>query len=168
MVLALVLLVLGVLARFIPHAPNFTPVLAVALFGGAYLKRSQALLLPLVLMMITDMVLGFHPAIAFTWGSVLLISLMGIWLRERLNLRNAAIASVAASLLFFVVTNFGVWLAWYPPTPAGLVSCFTMALPFYRDTLTSTLVYSVVLFGGYEFIAARIRPTKLAVVLLKK
>lgn len=168
MVLALCLLVLGVITRFMPHAPNFTPVLAVALFGAVYLKRSQALLLPLALMMVTDIFLGLHPVIAFTWGSVLLISCIGLWVRSRMSVTNVLMGSLASALLFFAVTNFGVWLAYYPQTWEGFVSCYILAIPFFRTTLASTLLYSVVFFGGYEVLAAQIKKTRLAPVLLNK
>ena len=168
MVLAAALLILGVLARFIPHAPNFTPVLALALFGGVYLKRSQALLLPLLLMMVSDIFLGLHPVIAFTWGSLLLISCIGLWMRRSAPMMNAAMGSVASALLFFAVTNFGCWLAYYPQTWAGFSSCYIAAVPFFRGTLFSTLLYSVILFGGYEFLAARIKKTRLAAVLMNQ
>ena len=167
MVLAIGLLCLGVLARFLPHAANFTPVLALALFGGVYLKRSYALLLPLVLMMLTDLVLGLHPAIFFTWGSVLLISGIGLWLRRSMDPRGMLTGALASALLFFVVTNFGAWLAFYPPTQDGFVSCYVLAVPFFRATLFSTLVYSALLFGGYELLSRLVQKTRLAAVLLK-
>ena len=80
--LALSLLLIGVASRFLPHAPNFSPVIAIALFGGVYLRRSQALWLPLVLMMLTDLVLGLHATVPFTWGSVLAAGVIGLWARQ--------------------------------------------------------------------------------------
>ncbi|MFH0754587.1 MAG: DUF6580 family putative transport protein [Candidatus Omnitrophota bacterium] len=168
MVLALGLLFLGVLARFMPHAPNFTPVLAVALFGAVYLKRSYALILPLSLMMVTDIFLGLHPVVAFTWGSILLVSCIGLWVRTRLSVTNVVIGSLASAMLFFVVTNFGVWLTYYPQTWEGFVSCYTLAIPFFRTTLASTAVYAIVMFGGYELLAMSFKKTRLAPVLLNK
>ncbi|MCX5707707.1 MAG: hypothetical protein NTY14_01795, partial [Candidatus Omnitrophica bacterium] len=77
--------------------------------------------------------------------------------------------SLVSSLLFFAVSNFGVWLmGWYPRTTAGLVQCYAMALPFLRDFTASTLVYSAIFFGSYELIAHSIKNEKLASVLLKK
>ena len=166
MVLVLAIFALGVFARFLPHAPNFTPVLALALFGGVYLKRSQALFLPLALMMVTDLFIGLHPVIPFTWGSLLLISCIGVWVRSSHSMWRVATGSVVSALLFFVVTNFGCWLAYYPQTWEGFVSCYVLAVPFFRGTLVSTLLYTVILFGGYEFLAAQVRKTRLAFVLL--
>ena len=168
MVLAMGLLVIGTLARFLPHAPNFSPVLAIALFGGVYLRRSQALWLPLALMMVTDIFLGLHATIPFTWGCVLLSSLIGLWVRENANAGRMFVGAVTSAVLFFLITNFGAWFAFYPQTREGFVSCYALAIPFFRMTLVSTLVYSVVLFGMYQLIARRVKTTRLAVVLLGK
>jgi hypothetical protein len=168
MVLALGFLGFGLLTRLIPHEPNFTPVLALALFGGVYLKRSYAILLPLALMMVSDLFLGLHPVIGFTWGSIFLVSCIGLWVRMSHSAVHVAMGSVAAAVLFFVVTNFGCWLAYYPHSWEGFASCYTLALPFFRGTLLSTLLYTVVLFGGYELLAAKIAKTRLATVLLNK
>ncbi len=167
MLLAFAVLFIGVLSRLFPHEPNFTPVLALALFGGVYLKRSQAVLLPLALMMVTDLFLGLHPVIMFTWGSIFLISCIGLWVRKSHSIKNVVLGSVVSAVLFFVVTNFGVWLAYYPPTWEGFTSCYILAVPFFRSTLLSMLVYTVVFFGSYEFLVSRIRNTRLAPVLLK-
>lgn len=168
MALAFGLLLIGILARFLPHAPNFTPVLAVALFGGVYLRRSQALWLPLALMIISDIFIGFHATIPFTWGSILLCSVLGLWLRRNTTPVRILGGTLAGAVLFFIVTNFGSWLAFYPHTIQGLKECFILAVPFFRTTLVSTLAYSVLLFGLYELIARRITGTRLAPVLLNK
>ena len=80
--LAFCLLVLGVLSRFVIHPWNFTPVIALALFGGVYLKKKQALILPLILFVMTDLILGLHEAVAFTWGSVVAIAAIGLWVKN--------------------------------------------------------------------------------------
>lgn len=168
MVLVLGLLVIGSLARFLPHAPNFSPVLAIALFGGAYLRRSQALWVPLALMVGTDIFLGLHATIPFTWGSVILTSLIGLWVRKNANLGRMLTGAVVSAVAFFIITNFGAWLAFYPQTWEGFVSCYTLAIPFFRMNLVSTLVYAVVLFTSYEILVRRIKTTRLATVLLSK
>jgi hypothetical protein len=167
MVLALGLLLIGILARFLPHVPNFTPVIAIALFGGVYLRRSYALFLPLLLMVVTDLFLGTYPAIYFTWASVVLVSAIGFWVRGSMSRRRMLGGALASAVLFFLVTNFGCWLTEYPKTLEGFISCFTLAVPFFRMTLLSTLVYAVVLFGSFELMAAGLRKTRLAAVLLK-
>jgi len=167
MVLAFGLLILGALARFLPHTVNFSPVLAIALFGGVYLRRREAIWVPLALMAVTDLVLGLHATIPFTWGSILLTSLVGFWVRQNVTAGRVLIGAVTSAVLFFVVTNFGAWLAFYPQTREGFLSCYTLAIPFFRMTLVSTVVYATVMFGVYEFVARQVRHTRLAVVLLK-
>jgi hypothetical protein len=165
--LAIGLLLIGISARFLPHAPNFSPVLAIALFGGVYLRRSQALWLPLVLMMATDLVLGLHATIPFTWGCVFVASLIGLWTRKDPHALRIFAGAVTSAVLFFVVTNFGSWLAYYPLTREGFLSCYTLAVPFFRMTILSTLAYACVMFGVYELVSRRVSGTKLAPVLLK-
>lgn len=164
--LAVALLILGVSSRLIFHSPNFTPVIALALFGGVYLKKSQALYVPIVLLAITDLILGLHPTMPFTWGSVLVISAIGLWVRNHKSVATVLGSALFSSILFFVVTNFGSWLAMYPHTAEGFRNCYLLAIPFFRNTLLSTLVYSAVLFGLYEWIVLWVRNTRLASVLL--
>ncbi len=160
--LAICLLVLGVLCRLLPHAENFTPVLALALFGGVYLDRKHAVWIPLLLMVFSDAVIGFHNIVAFTWGSVVLIALLGR--SQRAHRTPAAVLknSVLSAVIFFAVTNFGAWLVMYPLTLEGFVRCFTLAVPFFRGTLLSAVVFSAVLFGLYEGAAYFLRKTRYA------
>lgn len=160
--LAVTLLLIGIMSRFIVHAPNFTPVVALALFGGMFLKKEKALWMPLAMMVISDLFLGLHEAVLFTWGSVLLISLLGQWEKSAKSLPRVFGKSIAAAVLFFAVTNFGAWLTMYPLTMDGFVRCYMLAIPFFRNTLVSTVVYSGVFFGVYEMVARRVRDTKLA------
>ena len=153
--LALIIISFGILSRLVFHTPNFTPVLALALFGGMYLKGRQGIWVPLALMAISDIFVGFHDTMIYTWGSVLLISLMGLWLREHKSWMNVAAVSVLSSILFFAVTNFGAYLSLYPHTMAGLQECYIAAIPFYRSTLASTLAYSLILFAVWEALSAR-------------
>ena len=105
--LGLFLLVFGVVMRLVVHPANFTPVLALVLFGGVYLDKKYALLLPLFLMMASDVILGVHDMLLFTWGSMFLVSVLGLWLREHHDWRHVTGASLASAVLFYVVTNFG-------------------------------------------------------------
>jgi hypothetical protein len=167
--LALSLILIGVLLRFVPHAPNFAPIAAIALFGGAYLNKKQSFFVPLLLMIASDAILGLHNTVAFTWGSFALIALLGYSMKQKPSAGRVAALSLASSLLFYVITNFGVWLmGWYPRTAQGLVDCYVMALPFLRDFTAATVIYSFALFGTYELIAKLTRDGKLASVLLKK
>lgn len=158
--LILLILFFGIWSRCIPHAPNFTPVLSLALFGGAYLSRGRAVILPLAMMMLSDLMLGLHDTIIFTWGSILLISFLGLRLRGRVGIRSVGTLSSVSALAFFFITNLGAWPVLYPVTWDGLQQCFWAALPFFRDTLLSTVLYSGLLFGGYEFISNRLSKSR--------
>lgn len=148
---------LGIVFRLIPHLPNATPVAAIALFGGSYLDRRTALLIPLLIMIASDLILGLHSLIFFTWGAFLLTGLIGLWLKDHKTTPNIIGSTIASSLCFYLITNFGVWAvpgSWYPHTISGLVNCYVMGLPFLRFSLLGDLAYVAVLFGLYEFARA--------------
>lgn len=168
--LAIGLLILGILSRVIIHIPNFTPIIALSLFSGAYFPRKYAVVLPLALMILSDSIVGFHSTIGYTWGSVVLITLLGLWLKSRKTPSVVLGTSFVSALLFFFITNFGTWLTGelYPMTMDGLKECFILAIPFFRATFLSTLIYVGVFFGVYEFFANRLKESKLARVLLLK
>ena len=148
----------AVASRLIPHPVNFAPVAALALFGGAYFDRRISFLLPFAVLLVSDFFLGFYTGIAWVYGSFFLVSLIGWRLRERRTLGRTAAATLAGSVLFFVVTNFGVWLggALYTPDLAGLAACYAAAIPFFRNTLAGDGFYVAVLFGIAELAARRI------------
>lgn len=165
--LAIILIIVGIVSRLLPLAPNFTPVAAIALFSGVYLNKKQAFFVPLSLMIASDLIIGLHNTIIFTWGSFALITLVGFWLKKHKSILGTLSFSLVSSVLFYIITNFGVWLmGWYPPTLAGLATSYIMALPFLRTFTLATLVYTTVLFGIYELTAHFLRDTKLAKVLL--
>ena len=153
--LALGLTVLGGMARMAQNL-NFAPVGAISLFAGARLRGWQAYALPIVLMAVTDPLLGGYSfATPFIYASFLL----NVWIGSRLrSTENPALLGGAAlfcSLQFFVLSNLGVWLAphAYPHTLAGLGACFTAAIPFFRGTLVSDLVYTGALFGLHALLS---------------
>ena len=153
---AIILIVLGIASRLLPHTSQFTAILAVSMFAGLYLPRWQALALPVAMMIVTDMILGFHDTIAYTWGSMLIISSLGLWIKQHKNFGTVLGGSVCSAVIFFVVTNFGAWLSpLYPHTMAGLKECYIMAIPFFRSAFVSTVAYSLVLYGGYEWLLKR-------------
>lgn len=157
-------IVIAVLFRFLPHVPNMTPITALALFGGAYLPRRSALILPLSAMFLSDLVLGFSLVTPFIYGSFLLIILLGRLLRKRQHPGAVILATLTASTLFFLITNFGVWAEGmlYPHTFTGLLDAYVMGLPFFRNTLLGDLVYTGVFFLGFatlrHFVASKIFP----------
>ena len=160
--IALMIVIIGIAMRLVPHPANVAPVAAIALFAGTYLNKKWALWVPLAIMIISDMVLGLHDVVPFTWGSFLLVALLGTWLKQHKNVRNIGFASVTASVAFFLITNFGVWLFWYPATLRGLAQCYTLALPFYRNTFIGDILYVVVFFGIYECATRLVRNTRYA------
>lgn len=150
-----VLVVLAaVLMRFLPHPANVAPIAAMALFGGAYLNKKYAIFLPLVVMFASDLFLGFHKTMPFVYGSFLIASIIGISLKNKVKIKPVLGASLLSSVIFYVVTNFGVWLTsgMYEMTFLGLIKCYVMAIPFFRNTLAGDLFYTVMMFGGYEVI----------------
>lgn len=164
--LAIALVTLGVASRLVPHLSQFTAILAVAMFAGMYLNRRLALVVPVALMMVTDVIIGFHDTMPFTWGSMLVITAIGVWLRERKNPANVFAGSIFCAVFFFIVTNFGAWLSpLYPHTWAGLRECYILAIPFFKSTLLSTMAYSMVLYAGYELLLKRSQGTALARLL---
>jgi len=165
--LAIGLIILGILLRLAPHAPNFTPVAAIALFSGAYLNKKHALFIPLILMVVSDFIIGLHNVAIFTWGSFLLIALLGLWLKRHKSILGIISTSLISSFVFYIVSNFGVWLmGWYPHTLKGLVTCYVMALPFLRNFTFATLFYVAIFCGIYESVARFVKNTKLSKVLL--
>lgn len=154
--------------RLIPHLPNFAPITAMALFGGAYLGKRYALWLPLFAMVLSDAFIGFDSIAsrAAVYGSFLLIGLIGLWLRKHRSFQNIVLAALSSSVLFFVITNFGVWAfgALYPKTAGGLTACFVAAIPFFRNTVAGDLFYTGVFFGGYELVHKLATNNKLAFV----
>lgn len=143
----------AVLLRLLPHLPNMAPIGAMALFGGVYLNKKYALIVPLVAMFISDIFLGFHSGMLFVYGSFLIIGLLGIWLRNNKNLKKIILATFSSSFIFFVITNFGVWLAsgLYIRTLDGLIRCYLYAIPFFRNTIIGDFFYVGIFFGSYEF-----------------
>jgi hypothetical protein len=152
-VYAFILILAAALSRMLPHLPNMVPVTALALFGGVYLDRRLAFVVPMVAMLVTDWFIGFHSTVLWVYASFLVIGLVGLWLRNHQGVLPTIGASIAGSILFYLITNFGVWLSppfMYAPTFGGLVECYVAAVPFLRNTLAGDLLYVGALFGLYE------------------
>ena len=150
----------AVVLRLIPHMPNFAPIAAMALFGGVYLGRKEAIIIPVAAMFVADIFIGFYnPVIMIAvYGSFLAIGLLGVWLKNHKTIANVLGASLIGSVGFFLITNFAMWAAQsgfatrlYPHTWQGLLNCYIMGLPFFRNTLMGDLFYVGALFGLMEF-----------------
>ena len=138
--------------RLLPHPPNFSPIAALALFSGAYLsKRAIAFVAPIAALLLSDLFLGFYPELVFVYLSVAATVVIGWAVAKRKSAGRVAIAAVATSILFYLVTNFGVWLLtdYYPDTLAGLAACYVAAIPFFQNTLAGDLFFTALLFGGF-------------------
>jgi len=138
--------------RLLPHPPNFSPIAAMALFSGAYLSRQTlAFVAPIAALLLSDLVLGFYPEVIFVYLSVALTVLIGWLISKRKTAVRVGAAAVASSLLFYAVTNFGVWLVvdLYPKTLPGLAACYVAAIPFFQNTLAGDLFFTALLFGGF-------------------
>lgn len=159
-VAVLVFIVLAAaLTRLMPHPPNMTSIAAIALFGGAYFSdRWLAFLVPLTALFISDMALGgFYRGMEVVYLSFVLIACIGLWLQKHRTVLPIAGAALAGSVLFFVLTNLGVWAfsGMYPTTVEGLAACFTAAIPFFANTLMGDLFYTALLFGGFALLESR-------------
>jgi hypothetical protein len=170
--LILGLILLAVVGRLIPHPDNFTPIMAVALFAGATLSTRIAYVVPLAALVASDLLLGY----ALDWmalvvyGCLLASVGLGQWLAKRRTWTKTGLAAVAGSLVFYLVTNFAVWVephGLYAHTVDGLVQCYVMAIPFFRNSLAGDLFWTALLFGLYEasyswLKSARVKPPHLA------
>lgn len=152
------------LFRLVPHWPNFTPVAALALFGAATFQRKWlGLALPLLAMLLSDALIGFHGSMGAVYISFAMTWLLGLWALKKPTAGRIAAASVTSSLLFFLITNFAVWYGstYYPQTAAGLMGCYVAGMAFYNGTsfflngLLGDLFFSAVLFGGYYLLQQR-------------
>ena len=164
---ALAILVFGAaLSRLVPHPPSFTPVLAMAMFGGAYFARLRAAIgVPLAAMVLSDIALAVF---VYDWGifatvpamylGTILTVFMGRSLHGRIAAWRVGGTAVLAGLAYFALTNFSVWLRGqlYPPTTEGLIACYTAALPFLKNLLLGNLVFSAVLFGVFSWAEHRL------------
>ncbi len=170
------LIVVGVISRLVPHWPNFTPVLAAALFAGVYIKdKKLAFLVPLLTMVISDLFLPFHQMFFFTYGAIALVVLLGTMIKK-VKVLNILTASIIGSVLFFIITNFGSWAVdpfnMYANNFTGLITCYAAALPFAANqwlpsatsfasnTLWSDLFYNAILFGAFALAQYKIPQLK--------
>jgi hypothetical protein len=143
-----ILLVLAT-SRFIPHPPNFTSLIALSFYVPAFFGLKYIWIV-FIAYFITDIILGLHSTLLFTWGSVVLIGFISKYLNQ--SLKSRLFGALFASLLFFVITNFGVWLlGMYDYSFKGLLESYIMAIPFYKNTILSTLIYSLIIETIFKF-----------------
>jgi hypothetical protein len=172
------MILLAALSRLIPHPANFAPIGAMALFGTAYYsKRHWAFIIPIASMWISDLILNnvvygqyfdhfvwFYSGSLFTYGAFALIVLLGMFTLKKVRIPMLAVSALGASMIFFIVSNFGVWFSgiMYPKDLGGLMACYAAGIPFFKNTLAGDLVYSALMFGAFELSARKIPQLRLA------
>ena len=150
-IIFVIFLILGITFRVIPHPPNFTPILSIALLSGYYIKNRYSILLPIAIMLFSDIALGGNPMGYWVYISITLIILLGYFIKN--NAKNIILNSLLSSLLFFLITNFGVWATGgYSYTLYGLIECYTLAIPFFKNTLMSTVFFSMFIYCLHYFV----------------
>ena len=175
------------LSRLVPHMPNFAPITALALFGGVYLSKRYAYVIPLAAMVLSDYLLLYvnpfstqmfdfshiqplsglwHGTLPAIYASFLISGLVGVWLKNHKSPINVVLSSAFCSFQFFLISNAAVWLAsdMYAHTLSGLAQCYLMALPFLQGTLFGDFFYTCTLFGAYELAVRFAKRKTLAVV----
>ena len=149
----LILITILAFSRLIPHPPNFTPLLGMAVFSGVIFDRKIfAFVVPLVAMLLSDLVIGFHSSMPIIYFAIMLNVGVGFLLVSKFSYLKSILALVSGALIFFIVTNFAVWLGsgMYSQDLNGLISCYIMALPFFQNTLLSSLVYGLGAFYLFD------------------
>jgi len=168
---AFILITLGIAARFLPHPANFAPVGAIAIFSGIYLPKKWAIVLPLAAMFFSDLFLGFYawPVMLSVYASFAVMGLIGLAVRKHKKLSTILGGTILGSVIFFLTTNGAVWAFsnWYEPSLAGLINCYVVAIPFFRNSLLGDLFYTGVLVGAYEVSLAWLFKDNKAAVAVK-
>jgi hypothetical protein len=163
--LCFLLVILAAISRLVPHPPNFTPIGALGLFAGAYIAMRRYWLMPLAALLVSDMFIGFyHPAtMAGVYLAFFVCAVIGRRvLLEHRGILRVAVTTLSASVVFFIISNFGDWLSAinYPLTWEGLVTCYVMAIPFFGNTMLGDLFYVALLFGSYEAVKSWMAQTR--------
>tara|TARA_B110000259_G_scaffold15386_1_gene16178 strand:+ start:860 stop:1357 length:498 start_codon:yes stop_codon:yes gene_type:complete len=145
-------IIVAALMRLIPHPPNFVPITAIAIFAGVKFNNIKiAYTIPISIMLISDLFIGFYSISLFVYLAFILIITYNSFIKKY-SLKNIILSSV----MFFVITNFGVWLmGGYPKSIEGLVLCYTMAIPFFTNSIIADLFFSAILYYGFEKIEKR-------------
>jgi len=145
-------IVIAAIMRLIPHPPNFVPITAIAIFAGVKFRNIKlAYAIPITIMLISDLFIGFYSISLFVYLAFILITTYS-YMFKKYSIKNILLSSI----MFFVVTNFGVWLiGGYPKNIEGLILCYTMAIPFFTNSLMADLFFSAILYYGFEKIEKR-------------
>jgi len=151
-------------ARLIPHPPNFTPIIAVAIVSGYFFKNlNLSILTLLIAMLMSDLFIGFYENMIFVYVSLLIITFTFYKISNKINFKNLFVYGFAGSLIFFIISNFGVWALGspgldnlpYEKSLAGLIECYIFAIPFFGNTFLSTLIFAYPAIFIYKFLPTR-------------
>lgn len=171
-------ILIAALSRVFPHPYNFAPLGAMSIFGAAYFTNKKfAFLLPLFAFFISDLLVNnilysgfysgftwFTPGFYWMYGSMALIVVAGLFIMKKVNMKTIIGGSLAASIIFFLVTNFGSWLGnpMYPQTIEGLLMSYAAGIPFFHYTIAGDLIYTGVMFGAFEYAKSKIPALQIA------
>jgi hypothetical protein len=153
-----IMILAATFTRLIPHPPNFTAIGAMALFGGAYFgEKKFAFIVPILAMLLSDLIIGFHNGMLSVYLSFVLIVGIGILLSQKIKLKNVVAASLLSSVIFFVLTNFQMWIQspLYAKNISGLIACYVAAIPFFHHTVLGDLFFVGILFGLFAILHAK-------------
>jgi hypothetical protein len=157
--LILSIIFVGAMLRLIPHWPNFTPIASIALFGGTYLKRKElAFLIPVLAMLLSDAIIGFHNVMIPVYASFLLIVSLGFILKSKVSTVNVVTASLISSLVFYLITNMASWATGMVPYStgiAGLMQAYIAGLPFFLNGIMGDLFFNGVFFGAFYLVTKK-------------
>lgn len=156
-------IVVAAVSRLFPHVPNFTPVAAMALFGGAFFTdKRMAVIIPLITMFLSDIALelltgwGFHDTMVYVYIAFILTSIIGMFVGRNTTVLSVAGGSLAASVVFFIITNFGVWAAGgFVEGFNGLNTTYVLGIPFFAPTIAGDLFFNAILFGAFYLAQVR-------------
>jgi hypothetical protein len=157
-------IVLAAASRLFPHIPNFTPIAAMALFGGVYFTdKKLAFVIPLLAMCLSDGAMelisghGFHNTMIYVYLGFVLTSIIGLRIRNNVSVLSVAVGSVISSILFFIITNFGVWAeSGFQLGLTGLSATYVLGIPFVAPTFAGDLFFNAILFGAFYFAQLRL------------
>lgn len=150
-IVIILFIAIAAIFRLLPHLPNVTPVTAMALFSGVYFTDKKfAFIIPICAMMLSDIFLGFSTISIFVYLAFILVGLIGIK-SKKMSITTVLISSIS----FFIITNFGVWLLAYPKTVNGLLECYTLAIPFFRNSLIGDFFFAAIMYFSFEFVSKK-------------
>ena len=154
-----VIIFLGIISRLVYHSPNFTPIFSICIFSGMMFDdHKKKYIIPLCCMFISDLFIGMHSTILFVYFSLLLVVWIGKINSKRPSIVSLIVTIFTSNIVFFIITNFGVWLmqiSFYDKTLSGLITCYIAAIPFLNNSLLSNLIFTPILIYSYRYLTKK-------------